>query len=121
MRDRGKLTYRRGRRTDHMKFARFLCALATLCSTGCFSFQRGSSRCYPTTDPSGDPFASPSTPSGPSTAQQLPASCRPSAPAALQSLYDVTETSVHELITCGGLQMKVAESMKLMIFSSNEG
>ena len=57
---------------------------------------------------------------GPKSASELPASCRPSNSRAIQTLYDLTEDSVHELITCGGIQFELALSMKLMIFSSNE-
>jgi hypothetical protein len=54
------------------------------------------------------------------SATALPTSCRPTAAAELDDLYDLTEASVHELITCGGIQMQVAMSMKLMILTSNE-
>lgn len=57
---------------------------------------------------------------GPPDAKSLPTTCRPTTTFDVQALYDTTEESVHELITCGGIQMKVALSMKLMIFSSNE-
>jgi len=57
---------------------------------------------------------------GPKSASELPAACRPADPTAVQALYDLTEDSVHELITCGGIQMRLALSMKLMIFTSNE-
>jgi len=57
---------------------------------------------------------------GAKSASELPASCRPTDTRAVQILYDLTEDSVHELITCGGIQIQVALSMKLMIFSSNE-
>jgi hypothetical protein len=57
---------------------------------------------------------------GPKSASELPASCRPADPTSVQALYDLTEDSVHELITCGGIQMRLALSMKLMIFTSNE-
>jgi hypothetical protein len=57
---------------------------------------------------------------GPPNAKSLPSQCRPSSTFEVQALYDSTEDSVHELVTCGGIQMKVAMSMKLMIFSSNE-
>jgi hypothetical protein len=57
---------------------------------------------------------------GPPTVKELPTQCRPTSTFEVQALYDATEESVHELVTCGGIQMKVALSMKLMIFSSNE-
>jgi hypothetical protein len=58
--------------------------------------------------------------SGPASASALPAACRPPTPKDIESLYDATERSVHELVTCGGIQMQVALSMKVMIFASNE-
>jgi len=57
---------------------------------------------------------------GPPSVKELPTQCRPTSTFEVQALYDATEESVHELVTCGGIQMKVALSMKLMIFSSNE-
>ena len=53
-------------------------------------------------------------------AADLPAACKPNDPVALQLTFDQTEASVHELITCGGIQLQLALSMKLMIFTSNK-
>jgi hypothetical protein len=38
----------------------------------------------------------------------------------VQWLYDTTEESVHELITCGGLQVKIASDIVSMVIASNE-
>lgn len=85
------------------------CVGLATCLSGCFGFsdRSGSHDGYGATGPTG--------------ALSLPSQCRPPGTSELQSLYDETEQSIHELITCGGLQMKVAQSMKLMIFASNEG
>jgi hypothetical protein len=38
----------------------------------------------------------------------------------VQSIYDDTEASVHELITCGGLQIRIASDIVIMLLASNE-
>jgi hypothetical protein len=49
-------------------------------------------------------------------------SCAPHDPdwAEVQALYDTTEESVHELITCGGLQVRIAGSIVMMLVASNQ-
>jgi hypothetical protein len=38
----------------------------------------------------------------------------------VQRLYDTTEQSVHELVTCGGLQVRMASNIVTMLIASNE-
>ena len=53
--------------------------------------------------------------------EELPSACRPSreAWAAAQSLQAETESSVHELVTCGGMQTSLSRNMIAIIVASN--
>ena len=44
----------------------------------------------------------------------------PAAMKAAVSLYETTEASVHELVTCGGAQLNLANKLILMMLASNE-
>jgi hypothetical protein len=48
--------------------------------------------------------------------------CAPPDPewSSVAALYDTTEDSVHELVTCGGLQIRMSQQLLMMVVSSNE-
>lgn len=80
-------------------------SLCLLCASGCVSYDEADFT--PVADPSDDP----------TLAANASAMCHS---ADLEAAYDATDHSIHELITCGGMQVQLAQSMVALLLVSND-
>ena len=91
--------------------------IAALCvsSLGCVSYDSAGADAHVSSD-----VPEPQTPTGPVTPTVPDSGSGDACGAESRAAYDAIDRSVHELITCGGMQVSLAQSMVAILLLSNE-